>query len=175
MEKKIVPASYTGEKIYIKDLNMGQILVERGYGEKNKGKIELLPYEALYLIAEGWLELISEKNNRKINFEKLLNLYRKKDRTIWARYLVYRDLRERGYVVKAGFGLGVDFRVYERGMFGKEAAKYLVYSVFEGEPVPLKNLVEALSCAQNSKKEMILGVIERRGEVVYYSLSQFNL
>ena len=28
-------------------------------------------------------------------------------------FLVYRDLRSKGYVAKEGFGFGNDFRVYE--------------------------------------------------------------
>ncbi|MFH1328566.1 MAG: tRNA-intron lyase, partial [Candidatus Bathyarchaeota archaeon] len=135
----------------------------------------LAPYEALHLMAGGWLEVSSKKPDVKIEFEELLRTYMKIDKKIWAKYLIYRDLRERGYAVKLGFGLGVDFRVYERGVYGREAAKYIIYSIFEGEPLPIREVADALSSAQNLKKELILGVIERRGEIVYYSLSQFNV
>jgi len=173
MERQIVTATLSGRRIYLQDLNSS--LLERGYGDKSEGRLELAPCEALYLIAEGWLEVVDDKAKKPVGFEELLNLYRSRDGKIWARYLIYRDLRERGYVVKQGFGLGVDFRVYERGAYGKDAAQYIVYGIFEGEPLPVGDLVEALNYSRNLKKDMVLGVIERRGELVYYSLSQFNL
>ncbi|RLI04426.1 tRNA-intron lyase [Candidatus Bathyarchaeota archaeon] len=126
-------------------------------------------------MVEGWLEVLEEKSGKKLSVEELLNVFSQKDKTVWSKYLVYRDLRARGYVVKPGFGGGVDFRVYERGTYGKEAAKFLICNVFEGEPVSIKNLADILKIAGNMKKEVIIGVIERRGEVVYYSLSKFNL
>lgn len=177
MERKVVNALYSEGRLYIKDLAEGGPLLERGYGESVKGKrrIDLDPYEALHLINEKWITVEDAKTKTPYTFTSLLAELRKRDRRIWAKYLVYRDLRARGYVVKAGFGLGVDFRVYERGFFGKDPAKLLVYSVFEGEPLPVSELVEALGYAQNIKKDMILGVIERRGEIVYYSLSEFTL
>ncbi|MEM3736909.1 MAG: tRNA-intron lyase [Candidatus Bathyarchaeia archaeon] len=174
MEQRKVTAVLSGRKVCVQDLASGQILLERGYGDKIGNSIELAPYEALYLLAEGWLDVLDEETGEKVAFKELLDLYRSKDRRIWARYLIYRDLRERGYVVKSGFGLGVDFRVYERGTYGKEAAQYIVYGVFEGEPILVGDMAKALNYSSNLKKEMILGVIERRGEIVYYSLSQFN-
>lgn len=173
--KKPIKGLLVEDKVYIEDSEFSRFLVEKGYGEKVKDKIELLPWEALYLVAEGWLEVLDEKTSEKMDVEKLVKIFSKKDESVWSKYLVYRDLRSRGYVVKLGFGQGIDFRVYERGTYGKEAAKFLVCSVFEGEPIPIKNLVKILESARSLKKEVVIGVIERRGEVVYYSLSKFNL
>jgi tRNA-intron endonuclease len=90
-------------------------------------------------------------------------------------YLAYRDLRSRGYVVREGFGLGVDFRVYERGDYGKDTAKYLILSIQEGKPISLEDLAKALQQCQSLKKELVLAVMNRRGEVVYYSVSKLVL
>jgi len=174
-EKKPLKGLLIKEKVYVENTGRLEFLVERGYGEKSNNKIELSPWETLYLVSEGWLEVFDEKTGDKLSFEKLVEVFSHKDRSVWSKYLVYRDLRSRGYVVKPGFGQGIDFRVYERGAYGKEAAKFLICSVFEGEPIPIKNLTSILDSARSMKKEVIIGVIERRGEVVYYSLSKFNL
>ncbi|MFQ5761590.1 MAG: tRNA-intron lyase [Candidatus Bathyarchaeia archaeon] len=173
VEKKPSPATLQDGRVVLEDTEDVKLLLQRGYGEKEKTHIELSPFEALYLLSEGWVE-VTEKRS-KLTFQELLTRFSGREPCVWSQYLIYRDLRERGYVVKGGFGLGVDFRVYERGTYGKSAAKYLVYGVFEGEPAPLNDLINALSTAQNAKKELILGVIERRGEIVYYSLSRFTL
>jgi tRNA-intron endonuclease len=96
------------------------------------------------------------------------------DENAWVHYLVYRDLRSRGYVVREGFGAAIDFRIYERGAYGKDTASYLILSTQEGKPVPIEDLTGALQQCQSQKKEMILAVMNRRGEIVYYSVSQLT-
>jgi len=174
VEKKACKSYLVKGKVYTRDADPVQALSERGYGEKVKDRVEFSPYEVLYLLSEGWLEVYRGRPRKKVTFEELLNEYMQADKSLWSKYLVYRDLRERGYVVKLGFGKGANFRVYIRGAYGKEAARFLVHSILEGEPIPVNKLVYALKSARSLKKEAILGVIERRGEIVYYSLSQFN-
>ncbi|MEM4643522.1 MAG: tRNA-intron lyase, partial [Candidatus Bathyarchaeia archaeon] len=96
------------------------------------------------------------------------------DENIWAKYLVYRDLRSRGYVVRGGFGLGIDFRVYDRGDYGKDAAKYLIMTLQEGKPIKLERLTQIIKQCRSLKKDLILAVMSRRGEIVYYSVSQLT-
>jgi tRNA-intron endonuclease len=145
----------------------------RGYGSPEDDELLLAFYEALYLLEKNNLE-VEDKNGEKVDFQKLLKIYEATDENAWVKYLVYRDLRSRGYVVREGFGLGVDFRVYERGEYGKDTAKHLILSVQEGKPIPLENLTTALKQCQSLKKELILAVMNRRGETVYYSVSQLT-
>jgi tRNA-intron endonuclease len=88
--------------------------------------------------------------------------------------LVYRDLRSRGYVVREGFGAGIDFRIYKRGSYGKDTASYLVLGTQEGKPLPIEDLTSALQYCQSQKKELILAVMNRRGEIVYYTVSNLH-
>ena len=70
----------------------------------------------------------------------------------WVNYLVYRDLRSRGYVVREGFGGGIDFRIYERGAYGKDTAPYLVLNTQEGKPLPINDLAGALQQVSEPKE-----------------------
>ncbi len=149
-------------------------LSSRGYGVSENNELLLTFYEALYLFDKGMLEVEDEKGV-KVDFQKLLQCYENIDESAWAKYLSYRDLRSRGYVVREGFGLGVDFRVYERGEYSKDTAKYLVLNIQEGKPISLEDLTDVLMRSQSLKKELILAVMNRRGEIVYYSVSQFTL
>jgi len=173
--KPVLKGRLEKRKVYIDDLKSAQPLIERGYGMKHRGRLALSPCEALYLIADEWLEVWMKRPQKRLRFEELLSIYSNGDTPVWSKYLVYRDLRERGYVVKMGFGQGSDFRVYERGSYGRAAARIIISSVKEGEPLLVGSLVKILSNALNLKKNVILGVIERRGEIVYYSLSRFSL
>jgi tRNA-intron endonuclease len=160
--------------VKISDKNNVAELSSRGYGTKQDEELLLAFYEALYLMDKGFLEVEDEKGN-EIDFRNLLQHYESQDENAWAKYLTYRDLRNRGYVVREGFGLGVDFRVYEKGEYGKDTAKYLILSIQEGKPVSLEDLASILKNCQSLKKELILAVMNRRGETVYYSVSQLTL
>ncbi len=145
-------------------------LSQRGYGTQ-EGKIFTVSfYESLYLLDKEFLEVENE-NGEIINFQYLLQLYESEDEDAWVNYLVYRDLRNRGYVVREGFGTGIDFRIYDRGTYGKDTAQYLVLSILEGKPLPIRTLVNTVQQCQSQKKELILAVMNRRGEVVHYSIS----
>jgi tRNA-intron endonuclease len=109
-----------------------------------------------------------------VNFQNLLHCYEAVNENAWVNYMVYRDLRSRGYVAREGFGAGIDFRVYERGGYGKDTAPYLVLSTQEGKPIGIEELADALQRCQSQKKELVLAVMNRRGEIVYYSVSQLT-
>lgn len=151
-------------------------LSSRGYGVAENGKLMLTFYESLFLLSRGILVVENKKNGKELTFPDLLKRFQLvTNENAWVKYLIYRDLRSRGYVVREGFGLGIDFRVYERGEYGKEIAKYLIFGIQEGQPVSVEDLARSLSYVQSLKKKLVLAVINRRGEVVYYSLSQLNL
>jgi tRNA-intron endonuclease len=145
-------------------------LTQRGYGTEEKGVLTLSFYEALYLLDKELLE-VKDDAGEEADFQTLLRCYEDVDENAWVKYLVYRDLRSRGYVVREGFGAGIDFRIYERGAYGKDTAQYLVLSTLEGKPLPVQSLVNAVQQCQSQKKELILAVMNRRGEVVHYSVS----
>jgi len=149
-------------------------LSSRGYGVTENDELLLTFYEALYLLDKGNMEIENGKGGT-VDFQGLLHHYEDTDENAWAKYLAYRDLRSRGYVVREGFGLGVDFRVYERGGYGEKTAKYLILSMQEGNPISLENLTRVLKQCQSLKKELVLAVMNRRGEIVYYSVSQLTL
>jgi tRNA-intron endonuclease len=148
-------------------------LSSRGYGIVEGKELMLTFYEALYLLDKRMLQIEDERGKR-LDFQNLVQRYENINENAWARYLVYRDLRSRGYVVREGFGSKVDFRVYERGDYSKDTAKYLILSVQEGKPISIQDLTNSLTQGLSLKKELVLAVINRRGETVYYSVSELT-
>jgi tRNA-intron endonuclease len=90
------------------------------------------------------------------------------------KFLVYRDLRSRGYVAKEGFGFGNDFRVYERGEYEKKPAKYVIFGINEGTNITARSFSQAIEQIEKMGKEAVVAVIERRGEVIYYKASKMR-
>jgi tRNA-intron endonuclease len=99
-------------------------LSQRGYGITENNIFTLSFYEALYLQDKNLLE-VKDNEGKVADFQRLLRCYEAVDENAWVNYLVYRDLRSRGYVVREGFGAGIAFRIYERGAYGKDTAQYL--------------------------------------------------
>ena len=150
-------------------------LTSRGYGTPEKNKLTLNAFETLFLQSKGILEVNRGKERQPLNFQQLLHHFELVDENVWAKYLVYRDLRSRGYVVREGFGLGIDFRVYERGEYGKATATYLILGIQEGKPISVEELARVLKHVQSLKKKLVLAVVNRRGEIVYYTLSKLTM
>jgi tRNA-intron endonuclease, archaea type len=149
-------------------------LSSRGYGTLESKVFTIAFFEALYLQDKSMLEVKNDKGET-VDFQTLLHCYETQNQNAWVNYLVYRDLRSRGYVVREGFGGGIDFRIYERGSYGKDTAPYLILVTQEGKPLPINNLANALQQCQSQKKELILAVMNRRGEIVHYSVGEMRL
>ena len=114
------------------------------------------------------------KTTKKVSFDSLMQLYKKDEHDIFTKFLIYRDLRNHGYVARKGFGFGSDFLVYEKGQFGKKGAKYLIFALNEGTQEKISHIHKNIEQITKMGKEPIIAVIERRGEVIYYKISKIN-
>lgn len=146
-------------------------LEESGYGARDGKELWLQDYEALYLLYAKKLDLAA-KGGKQVGFEGLAEETQRKARDSWTKFIIYRDLRSRGYVVREGFGFGTDLRVYERGDYPKKPAKYVVFALDEGIERRVDDLQKSVREMAKMGKEAIIAVIERRGEVIYYRVSR---
>jgi len=81
-------------------------------------------------------------------------------------YKVYKDLRNRGLIVKSGFKYGTHFRVYENSM--EEHSKYLVHLIPEKEEI--QKISRAVRVAHGVRKTLLLAH-NLNGKIVYFSIS----
>jgi tRNA-intron endonuclease len=146
-------------------------LEESGYGTREDQDLLLRDYEALYLVYCKKMRL-EDEHGKEVGFERLAELAQKKAGDFWTKFVIYRDLRSRGYIVREGFGFGTDLRVYERGDYPKKPAKYVVFALDEGIEKGMADLQKSVKEMAKMGKEAIIAVIERRGEVIYYKVSR---
>ena len=167
-----ITAKFIDEKTIVINPKMQNILNERGFGDSEKDTLILNSFETLYLLYNNKLEL--KKVNKNIIFDELIQKYIQKNDDILTRFLLYRDLRTKGYVVKDGFGFGSDFRVYEKGTYGQKDAKFLIFAFNEGTQQKIGKLYKNIHEITQMGKEPIIAVIERRGEIIYYKINKMN-
>jgi len=168
----LVNGEIISDQTCISDKTMIHELDQKGFGDIEKEKLFLKQFETLYLLYTK--RLILKKNKKQIDFNSFMSLCQKTDFDILTKFLIYRDLRNRGYVVKDGFGFGSDFRVYERGHYGEKGAKFLIFGLNEGQQEKMGNLQKKIEEITQMGKEPIIAVIERRGEVIYYKINRMN-
>lgn len=168
----LVEGELVSDHTKISNKDMIKELQLKGYGEIENGKLVLELFESLFLLYSNKLTL--KKTKKKIDFDTLLGIYQKNEPEALTKFLIYRDLRNRGYVVKDGFGFGSDFRVYERGQFGEKGAKFLIFGLNEGQQEKMGTLQKKIEQITQMGKEPIIAVIERRGEVIYYKINKMN-
>jgi tRNA-intron endonuclease len=168
----VVEARLAGSgKVLVDETRFQDELRTKGFGEKEDAEYVLKAYEALYLMNTKRLML---KGRKEMTFDSLFDMLVKYDRNIMTKFLVYRDLRSRGYVAKEGFGFGNDFRVYERGEYEKKPAKYVIFGINEGTNITARSFSQAIEQIEKMGKEAVVAVIERRGEVIYYKASKMR-
>jgi tRNA-intron endonuclease len=158
-------------RVHIADSGMAGELSAKGYGEKGEGGLSLKLYEALHLVRLGWLK-VKTKEGKEVTFQEIVKRSLAEDPKSWTKFLVYRDLRSRGYVVREGYGLAADMRIYPRGEYGKNPAKYVVIPINEGGDLKVSALQKMIDAVYRMGKEPIVAVVERRGEAIYYRASK---
>jgi tRNA-intron endonuclease len=152
-------------KVVVNETKFKDQLRNKGFGEVFNNEYILNSLETLYLLNNNKLKLFGKKD---YDFSSLLKILLKKDKKILTKFLIFRDLRSKGYVVKEGFGFGTDFRIYERGEHGKKPSKYVSIGINEGLNIKAKDFVDTIDQIENMGKDTVIAVIERRGEVIYY-------
>jgi len=171
-ETPLVNGELVSDQTCISQKNMIHELDLKGFGDIEQEKLFLKSFETLYLLYTKIL--ILKKNNKQIDFDIFMGICQKTDFEILIKFLIYRDLRNRGYVVKDGFGFGSDFRVYERGHYGEKGAKFLIFGLNEGQQEKMGTFQKKVEEITEMGKEPIIAVIERRGEVIYYKINKMN-
>jgi tRNA-intron endonuclease len=144
-------------------------LRDRGFGDLKGKKLVLTPYESFYLVEKQKIQVSDKKTEERLELRDLVRAFSIGKPEIWIKYLVYRDLRDRGYLVRES-NKAFDFDIY-----GKGPLRRLISIVYEGGEASLKKLGKLLRYSDAEKKELILAVVDRRTDIVYYTLSSLKV
>lgn len=134
------------------------------YGRQKGETLEISLIESAYLIYAGKIKVAHE--GKELDFKEffLKASYIFKNFELF--YIVYKDLRERGYYVQPG---AMGFRVYPRGGHpGKTPAEFFVFVTSERIPLPYHDLKEHLETIENLKKRLVLAIVDEESDITYY-------
>ncbi|MBI4399771.1 tRNA-intron lyase [Candidatus Micrarchaeota archaeon] len=167
-------ATLLKDKIIENDPETISYLVERGFGELHRDTLLLLsPVEALYLSENKKIDIIQK--GKKIKFPKLLDILSPKDKDLGNRYLVFKDLRGKGYIARTGLKYGSHFRVYTKGIrVGEGHSTWLIHVVPENYHTSIYELSRAIRLAHSVRKQMIFAIVDSEGDITYYELERIT-
>jgi len=156
--------------VRIEDASEAGSVFGRGFfGTVGSNGLQLDRTESLYLLEMGRLEVQGEQG-RNLDWADLFRRALRAEPGFGIRYLVYRDLRQRGYVVRAG-PAPVAFSVLPRGgILHKTPARFWVETVSEREPFDLYRIRGLAEKAQSTKKQLLVGVVDEESDLTYYRI-----
>jgi tRNA-intron endonuclease len=139
------------------------------FGERKDSKIIYSSTEALFLVEKSRMEVFS--GNKKLSHEELVKKFKKVDRKIQIKYPVFRDLREKGYVVKTALKFGAEFRVYEKGAkVGEKHSKWIVFTDYESKTFSWQEFSSKNRVAHSTKKNLLIAIMDEEGDITYYEV-----
>jgi len=183
MSTKVWNGELLENRVIIWNSKSIELFEESGYGKPTPSetpeRLELDLVEATYLIEKGKLKVFVKEGKKKknIDFQELMKMGIKNVNMFHPSLIVYRDLRDRGYLCKTGFKFGTIFRVYDRGVKIKKGSKaphehtrYIVQPVAEEAAFSLPEMSRAVRLAQNIRATLVWAVVDRENDVTYYQV-----
>lgn len=163
------------ERVIVKEPELMEDFDKRGYGERDEEQLVLSPEEALYMIEKKEAFEIASKAGKKMTYETLMHHFTKFDKEFPMKYLVYRDMRNRGFCVKTGFKFGAHFRIYARGERpGHGHAIWLMHAIPEEFICNISDISRAVRLSQNVRKKMFYAVVDKEGDITYYKIERMT-
>jgi len=143
-------------------------LQQKGFGEKTTHEFVLDLGEALFLLEKNKLSA-KDLKGKKLTAKSLLSYAEKREKNFYTKFLVFRDLRERGFCVKTGFKFGFDFRVYPRGQKpGTAHTQWVVHVAVQGEKIGMPGFSRMVRLAGNIRTTLLLAVVDSENDINYY-------
>ena len=170
--KEPVKAAFAKERVLTESSdNARELYNQSRYGNLlDDGRVQLSLIEAIYLIEKKRV-VVYDSRNKAIDFESFLKKSQKIEPNFWVRYCVYRDIRNRGYIIKTALKFGADFRIYDRGVKpGEDHARWVVFPVHEGSSLTWHEFSSKNRVAHSTKKRLLIGCVDNEGDVTYWEV-----
>ncbi len=169
-ENKInINATLIGERVIADETTDTKSLYDQSrFGELKEGKIQYSLVEALYLLEKEKMEIV-DVDNKKVDYDIFIKKASKIEPNFWVRYVVFRDMRSRGYIIKTALKFGADFRVYDRGIKpGEDHAKWVLYPVHESSVFTWTEFAAKNRVSHSTRKKLLLAVVDDENDVSFW-------
>ena len=124
--------------------------------------------EGYHLVSEKKLTIRDANSGKVVSKRKLVEKCESEYVLFKEKFLVYKELRSRGYIVTPGIKFGSDFAVYEHGP-GIDHAPYIIQVMQPQSNLTATAIVLAGRLATTVKKKFLVAVVKDSDEVEFLS------
>jgi tRNA-intron endonuclease len=168
--KEKIKASFMKTRVITENTDAARELYNQSrFGSMlDDGRLQLSLHEAYFLLEKGKI-CVLDIRNRTIDQQAFLKRAKRLEPNFWIRYSVFKDMRNRGYIIKTALKFGADFRVYDRGIKpGEDHAKWVVFPVHEASVLTWHDFAAKNRVAHSTKKRLLLAVVDDEADVSYW-------
>ncbi|MFH1452001.1 MAG: tRNA-intron lyase [archaeon] len=165
-----IKAVLISEKVSSNDSFAHDLFSSRRFGEKSVEKIFYSLFEAYYLVKTRKMEIFNFRN-LVLSESEVLKKFSRLDKKFKIKYLVFKDLRDKGYIVKTALKFGAEFRVYEKGnKVGLSHSRWICFPVSESGVMTWHDFSSKNRVAHSTKKNLLIAVVDDENSVSYYEV-----
>lgn len=158
-------------KIIVDERPSQDRLWQKGFGERKTDHLVLDLKEALYLTEKNKLKI--KKRGKAVLKKQLLAIGTRRENGFFKKFVVFKELRDKGFVVKTGFKFGFDFRVYPKGKRPGEAHSQWVIEVKnQEEKLAMPELSRFVRMAQTLHTQALVAIVDAENEINFYEMKR---
>ena len=156
------------EIIFKRPKDIGRLYNKSHFGKTITGnKLQLDLLEGGFLLEEEKIKVFH--NDEEINFQNLVKIAAKQVPKFEIKYLIFRDLRKRGYAVKLSEeDKDIDFYIYRK----EKGEKTCFISAFSERDIldleDTKNLIKDLT---KKNRKLWFAIVDEEGDLTYYDVA----
>jgi tRNA-intron endonuclease len=161
-------------KVIVEKKRKQSQLQQKGFGERTEQEFVLDMHEALYLVEKKKISL-KDRDGKKVSKKKLVSYASRREKNFYNKFVVYRNLRDRGFCTKTGFKFGFDFRVYPRGKKpGQAHTQWVVHVASQNERFSMSELSRMVRLSGNIRTQMLIAVVDSENDINYYRVERIT-
>lgn len=153
--------------IISKPKDVGRFYQKSQFGKTtSENTLELNLIESAFLLEEG--KLIVFQNKTRMNFDDIISQGIEKDHLFEEKYLVFRDLRNRGIQTLFSKEKEFSFTYLKKSEQHPKGEQQYILVISEREEPSLFNLQKLIEKAEEKKGILWLGIVDEEGDITYY-------
>ncbi|MBD3212723.1 MAG: tRNA-intron lyase [Candidatus Lokiarchaeota archaeon] len=131
---------------------------------------ELSLLEAYYLLKAGRISIYDVENEKELNTDDFYKRACEIHKKFEEKFIIYEDLREKGYIPRPGLKFGADFVVYKKGP-GLEHSPFIVHALPHDSNISAIEIVRAGRLATSVRKKFVIANPDKKS---YYFFEWFK-
>ncbi|MFX0023833.1 MAG: tRNA-intron lyase, partial [Candidatus Hermodarchaeota archaeon] len=116
---------------------------------------ELSLIEAYFLLEKDEITIFDVRENKFLESKEFYEIAKKIHHKFEEKYIIYSDLRKKGYIPRPGLKFGADFVVYKKGP-GLEHSLFMVHVLPHDSEITAIDMVRAGRLATSVRKKFVI-------------------